>query len=140
MAAIRRTVEDVFDYVADPRNEPRWLPGAKSVTMTSDGELRRGSTFVGEYARAGRVDLEIVEFVRPSRVTFRARSKIVRFDDAVELAPTEGGGTRLEARMLAEPLGRMRLIRDRCAVSRGESVAPMQRRPRLASVSTCAAI
>lgn len=108
-ATIRRVVEDVFDYVADPRNEPGWLPGAKSVTMTSDGELGRGSTFVGEYERAGRVELEIVAFDRPSRVTFRAHSKIVRFDDAVQLAPVEGG-TRLDARMTAEPQGLLRLV------------------------------
>jgi carbon monoxide dehydrogenase subunit G len=106
---IRRTIEDVFEYVADPRNEPEWLPGAKSVTMTSDGEVGRGSTFVGEYERAGRVELQIVEFDRPSRVTFRARSKIVHFDDAVELAAVEGG-TRLQARMTADPQGAMRLI------------------------------
>jgi carbon monoxide dehydrogenase subunit G len=107
--AIRRPVEEVFDYVADPRNEPSWLPGAKSVTMTSDGELGLGSTFVGEYARAGSVELELVEFERPVRVTFRARSKIVHFDDAVQLAP-DAGGTRLQAHMTAEPQGAMRLI------------------------------
>jgi carbon monoxide dehydrogenase subunit G len=108
-ATIRRTVEDVFDYLADPRNEPRWLPGAKSVTMTSGGELGRGSAFLGEYERAGRVELQIVEFERPSRVTFRAHSRIVRFDDAVQLASVEGG-TRLQAQMTAEPQGLMRLV------------------------------
>jgi carbon monoxide dehydrogenase subunit G len=106
---IRRTIEDVFDYLADPRNEPRWLPGAKAVTMTSDGEVKRGSTFVGEYQRAGRVELEIVEFQRPARVTFRARSKIVRFDDAVQLTPSDDG-TRLDARMIANPQGPMRVV------------------------------
>lgn len=108
-ATIQRSVEDVFDDLADPRNEPNWLPGAKSVTMTSDGELRSGSTFVGGHARAGRVELQIVEFERPSRVTFRAQSKIVHFDDAVQLTPIEGG-TRLQAQMTAEPQGLMRLV------------------------------
>jgi carbon monoxide dehydrogenase subunit G len=106
---IRRAVEDVFDYLADPRNEPSWLPGAKAVTMTRDGAVGRGSHFVGEYERAGRVELEIIEFERPSRVTFRARSKIVRFDDAVQLTSVEGG-TRLEAQMAADPRGLMRLV------------------------------
>jgi carbon monoxide dehydrogenase subunit G len=105
---IRRSIEDVFDYLSDPRNEPLWLPGAKSVTMTSDGDPGLGAKFVGEYAGAGRVELELVEFERPSRVTFRADSKIVRFDDVVQLAPVEGG-TRLQARMIAEPKGAMRM-------------------------------
>lgn len=107
-ASIRRSVEDVFDYVADPRNEPRWLPGAKAVTMTSGGEVAQGSTFVGEYERAGRVELEIVEFERPSRVTFRAHSRIVDFDDAVHLTSVDDV-THLEAEMTAEPRGPMRL-------------------------------
>ena len=106
---ILRPVEDVFDYLADPRNEPQWLPGAHSVEKTSDGELGLGSAFLGEYQRAGRVELQIVEFERPWRVTFRARSKVVHFDDAVQLAPVEGG-TRLVARMTAEPQGLMSLM------------------------------
>jgi uncharacterized protein YndB with AHSA1/START domain len=108
-ATILRPVEDVFDYVADPRNEPEWLPGARSVKQTSDGELGLGSEFVGEYDRAGRVELSIVEFERPARVTFRIRSRIVQFDDAVQLKAIEGG-TRLVARMTAEPQGLMRFL------------------------------
>src|SRR5437764_13620159 len=88
---ILHPIEDVFDFLADPRNEPKWLPGARSVTKTSDGPVGAGSKFVGEYQRAGRVELELAEFQRPVRVTFRARSKIVHFDDVVELAPFENG-------------------------------------------------
>jgi Polyketide cyclase / dehydrase and lipid transport len=68
-----------------------------------------GSTFFGDYRSAGSVQLELVEFERPRRVTFRARSRIVDFDDAVELTPVDGG-TRLEARMTAQPRGAMRLV------------------------------
>lgn len=108
-AMILRPVEVVFDYVADPRNEPEWLPGARSVKQTSDGDFGLGAAFVGEYDRVGRVELSIVEFERPTRVTFRARSRIVHFDDAVQLTAIEGG-TRLVARMTAEPKGVMRLF------------------------------
>jgi hypothetical protein len=44
-----------------------------------------------------------------SRAGSSAHSKIVRFDDAVELAPVESG-TGLEAQMIAEPQGLMRLL------------------------------
>jgi carbon monoxide dehydrogenase subunit G len=102
-------IQDVFDYVSDPRNEPKWLPGATAVEMTSEGPVGLGSTFVGHYSRAGRVELTLVEFERPRKVTFRAHSKIVDFDDAVELSENDTG-TRLEARMLATPRGLMRLF------------------------------
>jgi carbon monoxide dehydrogenase subunit G len=106
---ILRPIEEVFDFLADPRNEPRWLPGASSVTKTSDGPVGAGSTFVGSYQRAGRVELELAAFKRPLHVTFRARSKIVRFDDAVDLEPLETG-TRLVAHMTAQPQGVMRFL------------------------------
>lgn len=106
---IDRPPEAVFDLLADPRNEPRWLPGAKRVTMMTPEPVRLGSRFEGEYARAGAVTIELVAFERPSRVTFRAASKIVRFDDDVTLA-AENGGTRLVAVMEAAPHGVMRLL------------------------------
>ena len=105
---IARPIEDVFDFLSDARNEPQWLPGAESVELTSSEPVDLGSTFVGRYAGAGRVELELVEFERPYRVTFRAHSKIVDFDDVVELF--EGAeGTRLDATLTAKPLGAMRL-------------------------------
>jgi uncharacterized protein YndB with AHSA1/START domain len=107
--SIARPVETVFDLLADPRNEPSWLPGARRVAMTTPEPVRLGSRFEGEYARAGKVTIELVAFERPSRVTFRAVSKIVRFDDAVTLA-AENGGTRLDAVMEAAPQGVMRLL------------------------------
>jgi carbon monoxide dehydrogenase subunit G len=106
---IRRSIEAVFDFLADPRNEPDWLPGASAVEKTNDGPVGLGSTFVGHYARAGRVELELVEFERPRKVTFRGRSKIVDFDDAVELDET-ATGTQLRAKMTASPRGPMRLV------------------------------
>jgi carbon monoxide dehydrogenase subunit G len=106
---IQRPVEGVFDYLSDPRNEQNWLPGGpSSIEKTSDGPIGLGSTFVGQYQRAGRVELELVEFARPHRVTFRAHSKVLDFDDAVELTPA-GNGTQLHAKMTAEPRGLMRV-------------------------------
>ena|SRR5947209_3120578 len=108
-ARIARPREEVFGYLADPRNEPYWLPGARSVQMLGDGPVTLGSRFVGEYARAGRVELEVVDFEPPSRVTFRARSRVVNFDDAVELTDADGV-TLLTAHMTAQPRGLMRLF------------------------------
>jgi carbon monoxide dehydrogenase subunit G len=106
---VSRPIAEVFDFLSDPRNEPHWLPGARSVESTSDGPVGLGSTFLGDYAGAGRVELELVEFRRPHRVTFRARSRIVDFDDAVDLSE-DGDGTRVAAVLTARPRGAMRLV------------------------------
>jgi Ni,Fe-hydrogenase I small subunit len=38
----------------------------------------------------GNRGVELIEFERPRKITFRAHSEIVDFDDAVELTETEG--------------------------------------------------
>jgi uncharacterized protein YndB with AHSA1/START domain len=106
---IARPVEEVFDYLADARNEPAWLPGAERVEKLTDGPVGLGTRFRGRYARAGEVELELVAYERPARVTFRASSRIVEFDDAVELS-ARGDATELRAVMLARPRGVMRLF------------------------------
>jgi uncharacterized protein YndB with AHSA1/START domain len=106
---ISAPAEKVFDYLADARNEPEWLPGAERVEKVGDGEVGLGTRFKGVYARAGSVDLELVEFERPHRLTFRAGSRIVSFDDAVTLEERDGE-TTLRARMEARPRGPMRVV------------------------------
>ena len=101
--------ERVFDYLADARNEPDWLPGAQRVEKVTDGPIGLHTRFDGVYARAGVVAVELVEFDRPHRLTFRALAKIVAFDDEVELTP-DGDGTVLVARLSAQPRGIMRLF------------------------------
>lgn len=101
--------ETVFDFLADARNEPIWLPGAIEVSKTSDGPVGLHTRFEGKYARAGTVSLELVQFERPHRLTFRAQAKMLGFDDAVELVPG-AGGTLLTARLTAQPHGAMRVF------------------------------
>jgi hypothetical protein len=55
---IQRSIEEIFDFVADSRNEPGLLPGATRVDKTTDGPIGQGTCFEGEYARAGTVSLD----------------------------------------------------------------------------------
>ncbi len=97
-AEIRAPREQVFDFLADARNEPGWLPGAKKVEKVGDGPVGEGSRFAGTYARAGVVQLELVDVDRPRTLTFRASSRIVNFDDTITLEESDGV-TRLTAVM-----------------------------------------
>jgi uncharacterized protein YndB with AHSA1/START domain len=101
--------EMVFDYVADARNEPRWLPGARAVDKTDPGPVGLGSTFRGDYARAGPIEIEIVQFERPTRLTFRGTAKGMTFDDAISFSE-EDGATTLSAEMTTEPRGLFKLL------------------------------
>lgn len=112
---IAKPPEEVFDYLADMRNEPQWLPGASDIRATSDGAVGQGSSFEGTYARAGTVRCAISEYDRPNRLTIHGDAKGMSFDDTISLTATETG-TRLEAVMRTEPKGLFKFV------------APMMRR------------
>lgn len=65
--------EEVFDFLADARNEKLWHPDVESVELESDGAVGPGTTFRARYRHLGTVELEILEFVRPWRLVFRAK-------------------------------------------------------------------
>ena len=102
-------IDVVFDFLADARNETRWLPGAANVRLTSPEPLGLGSTFTGEYARAGTITIRLTRYERPNRLTLAGDGKTLRFTDAIELTPT-GSGTALSATMTTTPKGLFRLF------------------------------
>jgi carbon monoxide dehydrogenase subunit G len=112
---IAKSPEEVFDFLADMRNEPMWLPGASDVRASSDGPISQGSEFEGTYVRAGTVHCVLSEYDRPRRLTIHGEAKGMAFDDVVTLAASENG-TRLDAVMRTEPKGLFKLV------------APMMRR------------
>jgi carbon monoxide dehydrogenase subunit G len=106
---IAKPPEDVFDYLADMRNEPKWLPGASDVRLVSEGAVGPGSKFEGTYARAGTVHCTVSEYERPNRLTIHGEAKGMSFDDTIALEAT-GGGTRLAAVMRTQPKGLFKLV------------------------------
>lgn len=97
-------VAEVFDFLADARNEISWLPGAARVRLTSTEPVAAGSTFVGQYARAGTVTLTITRYERPSRLTIAGEAKALTFTDEIELEQS-GDATQLSATMTTTPRG-----------------------------------
>jgi carbon monoxide dehydrogenase subunit G len=102
-------IEAVFDTIADVRNEPRWLPGASNVQLTSGEPVGAGSTFIGHYARAGTVHLRIAHYERPVHLTLAGEAKTLNFTDDIELSD-DGGATSLTATMTTVPKGAFRLM------------------------------
>jgi carbon monoxide dehydrogenase subunit G len=108
-ALIRCAASDVFNFLADARNEPAWLPGAVQVDKVTPGQVGLGTLFEGRYRGTGRVRLEVFAYQPPTTLTFRARARIVHFDDRIVLTQ-EDGATRLTAVMEAQPVGLMRIF------------------------------
>jgi hypothetical protein len=59
---IKRPVEEVFDFVADERNEPRYNPYMRRAELISTGPIGLGTRFRAEMSRMGRATEMITEF------------------------------------------------------------------------------
>jgi uncharacterized protein YndB with AHSA1/START domain len=75
---IARPVEEVFDFVADQRHEPRFNRHMRSSELVTPEPIGGGSRFRAEMSMLGRpVDLtvEFTEFERPRRLGSRSWSR-----------------------------------------------------------------
>jgi uncharacterized protein YndB with AHSA1/START domain len=73
---IKRSADELFAYVSEPMNEPRWHEDVVEVKRTSDGVIGAGSTFewTMEFMGTHRVQMEVKEFVPGRREVIAAVS------------------------------------------------------------------
>ena len=74
---IDRSVDEVFDYVSDPRNFPRWNSAVQAVRETSPGTEGVGATYLMERELPGsraENDLEVTARERPTKFEIRTTS------------------------------------------------------------------
>jgi quercetin dioxygenase-like cupin family protein/carbon monoxide dehydrogenase subunit G len=96
--AIECPLEEVFAFVADPRNDTRWIPAVEEVHKTSEGPLGAGTTFEAVFRLLGRrfvASFEIAEYEPNRKVVLKPpTSGPVQLTGtrSVEAVP---GGTRL---------------------------------------------
>jgi uncharacterized protein YndB with AHSA1/START domain len=76
VVTIKRSPEEVFAFVAEPMNEPKWHQDVAEVKRTSDGPIGAGSTFEWKMNFMGtrRVQFEVKEFVPGRREVITAVS------------------------------------------------------------------
>ena len=76
---IIRPVDQVFDFVADERNEPRYNSRMVRADKTSPGPIGRGTRFLAESAMLGRVvetTIEFTDYDRPRLLGSTSRSVV----------------------------------------------------------------
>lgn len=109
---IRRPVEEVFDYVADERNEPTYNPAMLVAEKLTDGPIGVGTRFRATI-RSGRrpigMQIEYTAFDRPHRVGSTSRMASADVSGTLTFAQT-AAGTRLQWSWQARPKGAMRLL------------------------------
>jgi hypothetical protein len=119
---IARPVEEVFDFVADETNEPRYNHDMVRCEKVTPGPIGVGTSYEAELKSTGAVPMtvEVTGFERPRRLESRAQIKgtmDIRGAVTFEAIPE---GTLMSWAWEVEPHGCMRLL--------GPFVARMGRR------------
>ena len=109
---INRPVEEVFDFVADERNEPRYNPRMVCAEKISDGPIGPGARFDTELKTAGRTMPMVVEFTdfeRPRRLGSVTRSSMMETTGGLTFESISAG-TRMCWSWDVRPRGAMKLM------------------------------
>ena len=109
---IAAPVSEVFDIVADERNEPRYNPRIVRAEKVTEGPVGRGARFVAEpkgMGARGEMTLEVLEYERPHRLHNVVRSSYMRVDGTLTFQEVDGG-TRLSWDWNMGLVGPMRVL------------------------------
>jgi hypothetical protein len=107
---IGRPAEDVFDFVADSRNEPSFNPAMAGVELLTPLPIGRGARFRARMGRAGTpMVVELTEFDRPHRLGSRTTSSMMQTFGALTFT-ADGESTVMSWGWQVRPKGWMRLL------------------------------
>lgn len=109
---INRPVEEVFDFVADERNEPRYNPRMRRADQISAGPIGCGTRFRAEITTMGRLvdmTIEFSAYERPRRLASVTHLSIMETQGILSFDPVPGG-TRMHWSWDVEPRGRLKLL------------------------------
>jgi uncharacterized protein YndB with AHSA1/START domain len=109
---IARSTEDVFDFLADGTNNPRWRPAVLEIHATGDtagvgASYRQVMRGPGGRKIAG--DYRVTTYDRPTTLGFEVTAGPARPVGTFQIAPTGSGSTSVTFRLSAAPTGIMRL-------------------------------
>jgi uncharacterized protein YndB with AHSA1/START domain len=91
---VNRPIDDVWAYISDPFNGPRWNTKFMALRPTSPPPLQLGSTLRGRFVMFGseiKVEGEVVEWDPPTSATFMIRAGMGSGRLAARLEPIPAG-------------------------------------------------
>jgi carbon monoxide dehydrogenase subunit G len=107
---IAAPAEQVFDTVADTRNEPSFNSAMAGVELLTPLPIGLGTRFRARMGRAGtQMLVELIEFDRPHRLGSRTTSSIMETSGTLTFA-ADGEGTMMGWDWQVRPKGWMRML------------------------------
>jgi hypothetical protein len=98
-AVVNRPIEEVFDYLAEGTNDPKFSPRVQSMRKEPDGPSALGTVFISQVKDAGmKTDrrFELTSFEPPTTLRWAERSKnLVTADGGYDLVDLGDGTTKV---------------------------------------------
>jgi len=112
---IDRPVGEVFAFLADGENDPKFSPRVLQIAKTSDGPTAAGSVYASTVKDAGlktKREFTITEFESPSKIRWTETSKniVTASEGGYDLEPVSDAKTRLRVFNVLEGHGVGKLI------------------------------
>jgi len=104
---INRPQQEVFDYVTDLGNDPKWQSAIESVERTSEGPIGAGSTWRYMTKFLGRkveTEIETTSYDPPNQASVKAISGPMPFENTYKFE-SKDNGTQLSINGQAEIVG-----------------------------------
>jgi uncharacterized protein YndB with AHSA1/START domain len=109
---INRPIHEVFDFVADERNEPRYNPRIRRAEKLSPGPIGPGTRFRAEAVTLGRttgMTIEYTVYERPGRLASSIHMPAADIAGTLRFDPV-ANGTRMGWSWQVRPRGLYRLL------------------------------
>jgi uncharacterized membrane protein len=109
---INRPVEEVFDFVADERNEPRYNPRMRRADQLTEGPIGAGTRFRAQTVSMGRPVDMVIEFTgyqRPRRLSESVHMASMELHGGLTFDPVPDG-TRMRWSWELQPRGLLKLM------------------------------
>jgi uncharacterized protein YndB with AHSA1/START domain len=107
-----RPVEEVFAFITDVRNDPRWHTDVIEARLTGGVSVGKGSIFeirTKPFMGVSGGTVTVSEYEPPGRIVFDVEMGKMRPTTTLTVMP-EDGGSRVTRRIDMEPYGVMRLM------------------------------
>ena len=114
-AVIDRPINDVFAFLADGTNDPRFSPRVQEIRKTTDGPIGVGTVFESKVKDAGMTtsrQFELTTFEEPTKIRWTERSKniVTVPDGGYDLEAVGEGQTKVTIHNMFEGHGFGKLV------------------------------
>jgi hypothetical protein len=114
-AVIDRLINDVFEFLADGTNDPKFSPRVQQIRQTTDGPIGVGTVFESTVKDAGMTthrQFELTQFEAPTKIRWTERSKnaVTVPDGGYDLAQVSDSETKVTIHNVFEGHGIGKLL------------------------------